>query len=140
MARIEKAIGESEHQHSGQVRFVVEAGLHPALLLSGVAPRERALDVFSSMRVWDTEQNNGVLIYLLMADHDVEIVADRGLSRRVTADVWEQICHEMEQRFAVGEFEAGVLHGVQRISAVMQQHFPADEHQKNELPDTPVVI
>lgn len=140
MANIEKAIRESERQHSGQICFVVEAGLHPYQVLTGVAPRERALDVFSGSRVWDTAQNNGVLIYLLLADHDVEIVADRGIHHQVTAGTWESICHEMEEQFAKGSFESGVLYGVDQISKLLTQQFPANGHQENELPDRPVVI
>lgn len=140
MSNIEKAIEHSERSHSGQICFVVEAGLHPYHVLTGLSPRTRALEVFSGMRVWDTEQNNGVLIYLLMADHDVEIVADRGINQRVPAEIWEQICHDMEQQFADGRFEAGLLHGVERISQLLQQHFPANQNNENELPNQPILI
>lgn len=140
MINIKEAIRRSERSHSGQICFVVEAGLHPSQVLTGVTPRTRALEVFSAMRVWDTERNSGVLIYLLMADHDVEIVADRGFNRNISVESWIGICHEMEQQFAGGRFEAGVLHGVERISQLLQQHFPADQNNENELPDQPVVI
>lgn len=140
MSSIEKAIEQSERSHSGQICFVVEAGLHPYHVLTGLSPRTRALEVFSGMRVWDTEQNNGVLIYLLMADHDVEIVADRGINQRVQAGIWEQICHDMEQQFAGDRFEAGVLYGVERISQLLLQHFPPIQNNENELPNQPILI
>lgn len=140
MINIERAIEHSERSHSGQICFVVETGLHPYHVLTELSPRTRALEVFSGMRVWDTEQNNGVLIYLLMADHDVEIVADRGINQRVPAEIWEQICHDMEQQFAEGRFEAGLLHGVERISQLLHQHFPANQNNENELPNQPILI
>jgi len=140
MSSVEKAIEHSERSHSGQICFVVEAGLHPYYVLTGLSPRARALEVFSNLRVWDTGQNNGVLIYLLMADHDVEIVADRGFNQRVSAETWTQICHDMEQQFAEGRFEAGVLHGVEQISQLLQQHFPANQNNENELPNQPILI
>lgn len=140
MSSIERAIEASEHSHSGQICFVVEAGLHPSGVMMGLSPKTRALEVFSTLRVWDTGQNNGVLIYLLMADHDVEIIADRGFNQRVSAEGWAQICRDMEQQFAQGEFEAGVLHGVERISQLLQQYFPANQNNENELPNQPILI
>lgn len=140
MQRIEAAIRQSEARHSGQVCFVVEAGLDPYSLLKGVSPRERALALFSSLRIWDTEANNGVLIYLLLADHDVEIVADRGISRHVAPEVWTAICHEMEQQFRQQAFEHGILLGVEQASLLLQQHFPAGPSEANELPDRPHVL
>jgi uncharacterized membrane protein YgcG len=140
MSNIEQAIERSERSHSGQICFVIEASLHPYHVLTGLSPRERALEVFSGMRVWDTEQNNGVLIYLLMVEHDVEIVADRGIDQRIPAGTWEQICRDMEQHFAEGQFETGLLYGVDRISQLLQQQYPAYQNNENELPDSPVII
>jgi uncharacterized membrane protein len=139
LASIEKAIGDSERRHAGQVRFAVEAALHPAAIWRGVSAANRALEVFSSLRVWDTEQNNGVLIYLLLAGRDVEIVADRGIHVRVGAAAWEAICHEMEDHFRAGRFEQGVLEGIGRITALLEVHFPRASGA-NELPDRPVVL
>lgn len=140
LQRIERAIGESERTHAGQLRFAVEAALDPLALWRGVDARERALEVFSTLRVWDTEANNGVLIYLLLADHDVEIVADRGIHRRVGPERWEAICREMESAFRVGRFEAGVLAGIEAVSAELSRHFPAAGRGENELPDRPVML
>jgi uncharacterized membrane protein len=109
-------------------------------LLRGLSAREHALDVFSALKVWDTEHNNGVLIYLLLADRDVEIVADRGIHGRVGADGWEAICREMEGAFRAGNFESGVLQGIGRVSEFLQAHFPKDHDGANELPDRPVVL
>src|SRR5690606_5281116 len=114
---VERAIAEGETRHSGQVRVALEHALDLGPLLRGCSARERALEVFSLLRVWDTEQNNGVLIYLLLADRDVEIVADRGIASRVGRERWEAICHEMERDFAQGRYESGLLRGVESVSA-----------------------
>jgi uncharacterized membrane protein len=141
MQRIGEAIASSERSHAGELRFVVEAGLHWHNLLCGMTARQRAVEVFSQLKVWDTEQNSGVLIYLLLADHDVEIIADRGIHARVGMQGWQEICHVMEQRFRAGEFERGVLEGVDSITQLLRQHFPSDgDTNPNELPDSPVVL
>lgn len=140
LVRIEAAIRASERLHSGQLRFAVEVGLHPYSLWQRKAPRQRALELFARLGVWDTAQNNGVLIYLLLADHDVEIVADRGIHAYVGSAGWEAICHEMETMFRRGEFEAGVLLGIERISVLLQQHFPPVQDNPNELSDAPVLL
>ena len=138
MHAIEHAIGETEGAHEGQVRFAVEHALDLAQLLAGVTARDRAIDVFSHLRIWDTEQNNGVLIYLLLADRDVEIIADRGIHARV-GEGWEVICRRMEERFRRGEFEAGVIDGIRAVGEHLQRHFPGGRGP-NELPDAPVVL
>jgi len=140
LRRIEQAIKASELTHSGEIRFVVEAGLHPLEIISKKMPKKRAIELFSLLNIWDTEQNNGVLIYLLLADRDVEIVADRGIHQHVGNDGWERICHAMELQFRRGEFEAGVLNGIQQIGALLQQYYPADGENKNELPNSTVII
>jgi len=138
---IEAAIRESERTHLGEVRFVVEGALEIAPLLTGLTARERAIEVFSQARVWDTEYNTGVLVYLLLADRDVEIVADRGIHAIVGEARWEAICHAMETRFRHGAFEQGVIEGINVISALLQQHFPARRTgNPNELSDAPLVL
>lgn len=139
MQAIERAIGESEKRHAGEIRFAVEASLEPLALWRGVSARERALEVFSELRIWDTDQNNGVLIYLLLADHDVEIVADRGIHRRVGEGEWQAICRDMEAAFAAGRFGDGVLTAIARIGAHLERHFPRAAADANELADAPVV-
>lgn len=133
-------IRRNETSHSGEIRFAVEAALHPFELLAGKTPRQRAIEVFATMNVWDTEDNNGVLIYLLLADHDVEIVADRGIHHKVGSQGWEAICHDMEAAFRRGEFEEGALMGIRQIGKVLQNNFPADGANKNELPDAPLIL
>jgi len=137
---IEAAIRECEKTHAGEIRFAVESDLHLFALLRGVSARARALDVFSQLRVWDTQHNNGVLIYLLLADHDVEIVADRGVHAHVGAEGWEQICRDMEASFRAGKFEEGVLHGIRAVGAHLARHYPAQGRGRNELDDRPVVL
>lgn len=140
LANIEQAIRQSETTHAGQIRFVVEGALDGSPLFRDQPARERALDVFSHLRIWDTEQNNGVLIYLLLADHDVEIVADRGIDAKVGRAGWERICHEMEAEFRRGRFEAGVIDGIKAVSRELATHFPPHGPPRNELPDKPVVL
>lgn len=140
LARIEQAIAQSETRHGGQIRFAVEHALDTVSLLRGLSARERALDVFSALKVWDTEHNNGVLIYLLLADHDVEIIADRGIHGRVGGEGWETICREMENAFREGNFEQGVLGGIERVSSLLAAHYPSGHRGRNELPDRPVVL
>ncbi|MFL9500888.1 TPM domain-containing protein [Rhodopseudomonas palustris] len=137
---IERAIKASETRHVGQIRFVVEGALDGAPLFRDQPVRERALDIFSQLRIWDTEHNNGVLIYLLLADRNVEIIADRGIDGRVSADTWEAICREMEAEFREGRFEQGVLRGIDRITAHLAEHFPRSGPSPNEIPDAPVVV
>ncbi|HEU0233804.1 MAG TPA: TPM domain-containing protein [Gallionella sp.] len=137
---IERAIRETEARHAGQIRFAVEATLELAPLLAGQTARERAIEVFSRLRVWDTEHNNGVLVYLLLADRDVEIVADRGIHVRLGAETWEAICREMEAAFRNGQFEAGVLAGIRAVGEHLVRHFPAQGDKLNEMPDRPVVL
>jgi uncharacterized membrane protein len=140
LGAIETAIKASEATHSGQIRFVVEGALDGAPLFRNQPARARALDVFSQLRIWDTAHNNGVLIYLLLADRDFEIVADRGIDAKVGAAGWEKICAAMESDFRAGDFERGVIKGIEAVSRLMAQHFPAQGDGRNELPDAPVVI
>jgi uncharacterized membrane protein YgcG len=137
---IESAIHDTEAKHAGQIRFAVEASLELAPLLTGQTAQQRAVDVFSRLRVWDTEHNNGVLIYLLLADRDVEIVADRGIHIRLGNEVWEVICKEMETAFRAGQFEAGVLAGIHAVGGQLARHFPVRNGKPNEMPDRPVVL
>ena len=140
LSAIEQAIRAGEATHSGQVRFVVEGALDGAPLFRDQSARERALDIFSQLRIWDTAHNNGVLIYLLLADRNVEIVADRGIDAKVGAAGWEKICAEMELNFRAGNFAGGVIKGIQAVSRQLATHFPSRGGGNNELPDTPVVI
>jgi len=140
MAAIEKAIARSETSHRGEIRFAAEATLDTAALFASRSARERAIDVFSELRVWDTEENNGVLLYLLLADHDIEIVADRGISAKVTPAEWEQICRRMEAALRRGEFEQGILAGVEDISRLLARYYPATSGGVNELSDKPVIL
>ena len=140
LARIELAIMKTETTHSGQIRFVVEGALDGAPLFRNQPARARALDLFSHLRIWDTAHNNGVLIYLLLADRDVEIVADRGIDAKVGAAGWEAICRAMEAEFSAAEFERGVIEGIAAVSRELAKHFPPGGPHPNELPDRPVVM
>jgi uncharacterized membrane protein len=140
MRAIEEAIRAGESAHRGQIRFAVEAALDIAPLLRDQSARDRAIDVFSLLRVWDTEHDNGVLIYLLLADRDVEIVADRGIASRVPSEEWDRICGEMERAFRDGRFEQGALEGIRAVSLHLVRHYPGQGQRLNELPDSPVVL
>ncbi len=140
LTAIDKAIKASETTHRGEIRFVVEGALETAPLLRGQTARERAIDVFSQLRIWDTERNNGVLIYLLLSDRDVEIVADRGVDAKVGPQEWERICREMEAAFRRGDFEGGVIGGIREVTRHLAEHFPPIGTDRNELPDKPVVL
>jgi uncharacterized membrane protein len=147
LQNIERAIHASEQKHQGEIRFVVEAGLHPHEIIGKKSPRARAIELFSHLHIWDTEHNNGVLLYLLLADRDIEIVADRGIYRLVGHAKWNAMCNEMETMFRQGQFEAGVLQGIAKISAELEAHFPLVESKnkqskkkRNELPDKPLVL
>ena len=140
LAAIEQAIRAGEATHSGQVRFVVEGALDGKPLFRDQPARERALDLFAHLRIWDTAHNNGVLIYLLLADRKVEIVADRGIDAKVGAAGWAEICKAMETDFRSGNFERGVIAGIEAVSRQLAAHFPKHGGGRNELPDAPVVM
>lgn len=140
LAEIEQAIAQVERQHAGEICFAVEHALDLADLRSGLTPRERALEVFGLMRVWDTEGNNGVLIYVLYADRAVEIVADRGIARRVPQAEWDAICRAVEQDFHGGAFREGSLKAVRAIAELLARHFPQAGGDANELPDQPLLL
>ncbi|WP_114970718.1 TPM domain-containing protein [Rhodoferax ferrireducens] len=137
---IEKAIKASETAHVGEIRFAVEGALDGVPLFEGQSARERAIEVFSKLRVWDTQYNNGLLIYVLLADRAVEIVADRGIDAKVSSQEWNKICQQMETAFRQSNYEGGVLSGVQAVTQHLVAHFPAYGHNGNELPDKPVLL
>lgn len=137
---IEAVIRACEDRHAGEIRFAVEGALSLAALKAGKTARQRAIEVFSQLRVWDTENNNGVLVYLQLADRKVEIIADRGVNRLAGSATWESICHGMESHFRAGRFEEGALAGIHAIAACLAAHYPALGKKLNELPDRPVVL
>lgn len=137
---IEQAIKASESTHVGEVRFVVEGALDSTPLFKGQSARDRAVDVFSQLRIWDTAHNNGVLIYLLLADRDVEIVADRGIHAKTGSQEWQSICLQMEAAFKHGNYEDGVVSGIHAVTEHLIKHFPASGVDQNELPNKPVVL
>ena len=140
LKRIEAVIGQSEAAHRGEIRFALEGALPLLPLLKGATARTRAVQVFSDLRVWDTEENTGVLLYLQLVDHDIEILADRGINACVQPHEWEAICLRMEAAFREGRFEAGVIAGLNDITALLTRHFPARAQNPDELPDKPVLL
>ena len=138
LRRIEQAIGASEKNHCGELRFVIEGSLDLAALWHGVTARQRAIDVFAQLRVWDTEENSGVLIYVLLAERRVEIVADRGINRRVEVSVWRDICAAMENAFRQGRYADGAVAGIESIGRLLSAHFPAGRDNPDELDNAPV--
>jgi uncharacterized membrane protein len=140
LTAIEHEIHAAESRHSGELRFVVETALEGWPLWRDLSPRQRALDVFARLQVWDTARRNGVLIYLLLADRDVEIVADRGYDGLVSIAEWERGCRLMETEFRAGRYKEGAIAGVHAASALIERHFPAEPRDVNELPDRPVIL
>jgi uncharacterized membrane protein len=140
LAAIGEAIAASEKSHRGELRFVVEASMPLAVLWSDRSPRARAVDLFSSLRVWDTAENSGILIYVQLVERRVEILADRGIAARVPQAEWDAICRGMEQRFREGQWRQGAVQAVTRAGELLVAHFPARVDNPNELPDQPLVI
>jgi uncharacterized membrane protein len=135
------AIADGEHTHLGEVRFAVESRLSPHAVFAGVDAQTRARQVFGQLGVWDTEHNCGVLLYLLLSEHRIEIVADRGIAKRVKPEEWVGICDVMQQRFAAGQWRAGALHGITEVHALLAKHFPSHgKPRPDELPDRPVLL
>ncbi|MCF6189210.1 MAG: TPM domain-containing protein [Cocleimonas sp.] len=140
LANIEAAIKTSESKHSGEIRFAIESSLPLRALWNDESPKERALEVFSLLKVWDTEDNNGVLIYLLLADHKVEITADRNINKVVGLKEWQRICKIMETDFKAGRFGDGAVKGIEEIGILLEKHFPIGANNKNELSNKPVIL
>jgi uncharacterized membrane protein len=140
LRRIEKAVAASEAGHGGEIRVAFETSLGWLSLFKGQTTRERAEDVFSRLRVWDTEDNNGVLIYMLLADRQFEIVADRGVAHVVGHEEWARLCSEMEARFRSQGYEVALLYGIQVIGQWLQARFPRLHDDVNELPDRPMML
>jgi uncharacterized membrane protein len=139
--RLAGHVAASEGRHSGEIRIYIEAGLPLSYLWRDATPRERAIAMFGKLGVWDTEQNNGVLIYLLLAEHAIEVVADRGLVRHVPQAQWQEIVQRMSGAFRAGRYEDGLVQAVDEVTALLVRHFPlrAGEANPNELPDEPVL-
>jgi len=142
LARITHAIAEGERRHRGEVCFAVESALGARQVLRGVDARARAGEAFAALRVWDTAANNGVLLYVLLADHAIEIVADRGLAGRVDEAQWRGICARMEARFRAGDHEGGAIAGIEAVSDLLATQFPQDGTQpdEDELPNRPYLL
>ena len=141
VGRLMRRVAASEQRHSGEIRLYVEAGLPVSYLWRDATPRERAVALFGKLGVWDTEYNNGVLIYLLLAEHAIEIVADRGLAGRVPPAEWQAIVSRMGPALREGRFEDGLTQALEEVSALLVAHFPqaAGQANPNELPDQPVL-
>lgn len=140
LMRIEQALRESESLHRGELRFVVEGDLHLSALLRGMTARQRAEELFAQLRVWDTEENTGALIYVQLIDRDIEIVADRGINAKVSQAEWGAICADMQSEFLGGRYLRGSLKGIASITALLEQYFPSGTENPDELPNRPLQI
>lgn len=140
LSTIEKTIKASEAAHVGEIRVVVEASLDGVPLFKEQSARERAIDVFSNLHIWDTHHNNGLLIYILLADRAVEIVADRGLHEKVPSREWKRICLHMEESFQLSNYESGIVGGLHAVTQHLIKHFPATGDDRNELPNRAVML
>jgi uncharacterized membrane protein len=138
--RIEAVVADAERRHAGEIRVVVEAALHFGQLLAGFTARKRALQLFAGLGVWDTADNNGVLVYLLLADRAVEFVADRAIAARVGAGDWASLCRDVEAQCARGELAEACCVAVTGVGAQLERHFPRGSNPANELPNQPILL
>ena len=139
-AAIEQAIGRCEAQHAGEIRFVVETALDLPELWHDLPPRLRALQLFGQLGVWDTAHNNGVLLYVLMADRVVEIIADRGIAERIAQPEWQAVCRQIELHYRAGRYREGSIAGIEGVAALLGRHFPGRHPSGQELPNQPVLL
>lgn len=140
LSAIEDSIREVESRHAGEIRFAVESAFDLPELWNGLTPRQRALQVFGFLGVWDTAANNGVLIYVLNADHAVEIVADRGIAAKVLPAEWDAVCRDMEDHFKAGRYRQGAVAGIQDVGRLLHQHFPNQGSDRDELPNQAILL
>jgi len=140
LSEIEAAIGSCEAQHAGEIRFAIETSLPLPRIWHNVTPRQRALELFARFHIWDTEANNGVLIYVLRADRAVEIIADRGINARVSAAEWQRVCREVEAHYRAGRYAAGSQAAITGVAALLALHFPPGRSSGNELPNQPILL
>ena len=140
LKRIEEAIKTSEQEHDGELRFVVESVLPLHYLFGGRASRRRAEDLFAQLKVWDTEHNSGVLVYVQLVSRHIDIIADRGIAAKVEQREWDAVCRSMERSFKQRQFEQGALDAIESVTAILARHFPPGATHPNELPDKPAVL
>ena len=140
MQAIERAISAAEARTSGEIRFVIETSLELPDLWARLTPRDRAAQTFSDLHVWDTELRNGVLIYVLMADRSVEIIADRGAAAVIPPAEWDAVCRSVEENFRARRFTAGAVAGVGAVGGLLERHFPRAASDRNELPNQPALL
>jgi len=141
LRKIEACIQKSETEHSAEIRFAVESSLGFFDLLQDTSCFDRGVDVFSELRIWDTENNNGVLVFLLLADRKVEIIADRGLNDKIDKEEWLAICQVMEKSFSQHHFEIGVIEGINHITETLAKYYPKIKQNKiDELSNKPVIM
>lgn len=139
LAEIQKTIAAGEKTHRAEIRLIVEHSLELSAVLAGVSSRQRAHELFSHYRIWDTEENSGILIYIELADHQVEIVADRGISKLIPNHHWHAVCKTMTQGFAKGEYHDSTIAGLQQLNALLHEYFPEGEiPQENQLSNKPI--
>lgn len=138
---VQRAIADSERHHLGEVCFAVEGRLAFADVLRGRTPRDRAREVFTHLRVWDTTRNSGVLVYILLADQAIEIVADRAVAASVDQAEWDRVCALMQKHFTAGNYQGGAIAGIEAISAILVRWFPSDgTTNSDELANRPVIL
>lgn len=144
LAAIQTIITAGEDKHRAEIRLIVEPSLDLAAIMGGMTSRERAGELFTDYRIWDTEENCGVLIYINLADHQVEIIADRGIARLVPADHWHAVCKTMTDGFAQGLYHDSVVNGLQQLNAILKKYFPEGEStqspQSNQLSNQPILL
>lgn len=140
MRHIRDVIAEGELHHAGELCFAVEARYSFLAVLNGIQTRQRAEQVFSSLGVWNTADNSGVLVYLQIAEHRIEIVADRGIALKVPAAQWTNLCTEFADKMHEMTADQAVLDCLMKINALLIQHFPASADNPKELANEPIIL
>jgi uncharacterized membrane protein len=139
--RIAERIAASEAGHGGEIRVCIERALPAAALRQGVSARERAQVCFGELGVWDTDERCGVLVYLLLAERAIELVADRGITARLPPGRWQTLVDSLGSALRAHEREAGLLSTIDALDALLREHFPlrAGQANPNELTDQPLL-
>lgn len=140
LTAIQQAITAGESVHRAEIRLIVEPSLELSAVLAGIGSRDRAHELFAQYGIWDTEENCGILIYIDLADHQVEIVADRGIARLIPAHHWQAVCKTMTTGFARGEYHDSVIAGIRQLNTVLHDYFPEGEAQSNQLSNQPILL
>ncbi|EMY77797.1 PF04536 family protein [Leptospira weilii serovar Ranarum str. ICFT] len=140
LQKIEAAVAESETRHKGEIKIILESGLPIFRVIQGINAKQRAMELFSEKRVWDTEENTGILIYVQLTDRKIELLADRGIYKKIGQSTLDEICERMQTGFRSGCYSESILTSIETFTQLLQKHFPPEKQNPNELSNRPEVI